>query len=239
MFARPCRVRWRIATAGGGVASTTVRILMAAFLVAGCATFPAGPRGDGSVLRGRGPAEGAAPPAFNTADWLNDVVLDPKSEPLPPESEAELVLALAALRSPSFETYSGAARKLVQMGAVAVPYLGHAADREASALARERIVIVLRSIAETLAADAMRTALDSAYASVRAAAAEACGKGRLTEHAPRLVDLLEDENRPVRQAAVSALRRISTSFFGYRADRSAKRRAPAVAKWRALWGPSR
>jgi HEAT repeat protein len=77
--------------------------------------------------------------------------------------------------------------------------------------------------------------LKSPYREVRAAAAVATGERRITDHAPRLVELLDDPAVDVRRAAVTALRRISNEFFGYRADDSAARRAGPTAKWRALW----
>ncbi|MHC4819320.1 MAG: hypothetical protein ACYTF8_14850 [Planctomycetota bacterium] len=131
-----------------------------------------------------------------------------------------------------------AARRLVKRGEIVVPYLGFMGEQELTEHARKtRIPIVLKPLLIEAPPDHIGVYLVSPYSDVRAAAAVAAGEHRITAHATTLVDLLDDPEVQVRRSAVTALRRISNEFFGYRAEDSAGRRAGPTAKWRTLWGP--
>jgi HEAT repeat protein len=151
--------------------------------------------------------------------------------------ELQVVDAAQALLRGDFETSTSAARWLIRLGEPAVPYLGHMAMTEPDP--EGRLPIVLGRILGVAPSDRVGPLLESPYESVQVAAAQACGERRLAEHAPRLVDLLESPSEKVRRGAVTALRRTSNQFFGYRPDGSARERAEAAAQWRQLWPAAR
>jgi hypothetical protein len=154
----------------------------------------------------------------------------------PRETEVKIGENVHALLHGEFDDYPEAAGYLVKRGEIVVPYLGFAAEQPLPDSARTtRIPIVLKPLLLAAPPDHVGIYLGSPYREVRAAAAVAAGERRIADHAPRLVELLDDPAVDVRRAAVTALRRISNEFFGYRADDPAARRAGPKAKWRALW----
>jgi hypothetical protein len=187
-------------------------------LAAACAGVPRGDRNGDST-----------PPGRVIEPWLARVEIPPHLERPPRESENTIAEDVHALLHGDFSVYPTAARRLVKRGEVVVPYLGFMGEQQLPEQARTtRIPIVLKPLLLEAPAEHMGGYLASPYGAVRAAAAIAAGERRISEHAVRLVDLLDDPEVEVR---------ISNEFFGYRADDSAPRRARPTAKWRALWGP--
>lgn len=183
--------------------------------------------------------DGEAPPPGRVVEpWLVRVRLPEHVERPPRETENAIAEDVHALLHGDFSVYPTAARRLVRRGEVVVPYLGFMGGQDLPEQARTaRIPIVLKPLLLEAPPDHVGVFLRSPYAAVRAAAAVAAGERRISDHGPALVGLLDDPEVEVRRAAVTALRRISNEFFGYRADDSAGRRARPTAKWRALWGP--
>ena len=199
--------------------------LSALAALAACAGLPRGDRNGAST-----PPNGVVEP------WLAEVQFPAALERPPRETETRIAEDVHALLHGDFDVYPTAARRLVKRGEVVVPYLGFVGAQELPAQARGgRIPIVLKPLLLEVPPDHVGIHLASAYRDVRAAAAVAAGERRITDHAPELVDLLDDPEVTVRRAAVTALRRISNEFYGYRADDSALRRARPAAKWRARW----
>ncbi|MHC4547180.1 MAG: HEAT repeat domain-containing protein [Planctomycetota bacterium] len=197
-------------------------------LLAACTVFPGGSRGSRGGSK-TPPAETLEPP------WLAEVVIPAHLERPSLETEMRIAAEVEALLSDDFSVYPQAARHLVARGEVAVPYLGYFGEDHRDAEDELRFFIVLKPVFMEVPAEHLGHHLSSTYREVRAAAAHAVGERRLTEHAPKLVDLLSDPEEEVRRAGVTALRMISNRFFGYRADQQPGRRGAATAKWRDLW----
>jgi hypothetical protein len=196
-------------------------------LTAACAGVPRGDR-DGE----------ATPPGRVVEPWLARVRIPSHLERPPRETENAIAEDVHALLHGDFSVYPTAARRLVKRGEVVVPYLGFMGEQKLPEPARTtRVPIVLKPLLLEAPPEHVGAYLGSSYSAVRAAAAVAAGERRISEHGSELVDLLDDPDLEVRRAAVTALRRISNEFFGYRAEDSAPRRARPTAKWRALWGP--
>jgi hypothetical protein len=177
-----------------------------------------------------------APPNEVVEPWLARVQIPPHLGRPPRAAETAIGEDVHALLYGDFSVYPTAARRLVKRGEVVVPYLGFMGVQELPAQARTtRISIVLKPLLLGAPPEHVGGHLHSPYRDVRVAAAVAVGERRISEHATVLVDLLDDPEVEVRRAAVTALRRISNEFFGYRADDSDPRRAGPAAKWRALW----
>jgi len=67
---------------------------------------------------------------------------------------------------------------------------------------------------------------------IRRWVAEDLGEREAEAAVPALVNLLEDEEVSVREAAVQALRKITKQKFGFKSGASSRERGRAVAKWR-------
>lgn len=67
---------------------------------------------------------------------------------------------------------------------------------------------------------------------IRRWVAEDLGEREAEAAVPPLVDLLEDDEESVRQAAVQALRKITKQKFGFKSGASSRERGRALAKWR-------
>jgi len=215
-------VRGRKGASGARVAA------LALVAVASCAGLPSGDR-DGK----RAPPIGEVEPP-----WPARVRIPSPLERPTRVAENDIADDVHALLHGPFTVYPTAARRLVKRGEIVVPYLGYVGEQQLPERARTtRIPIVLKPLLLAAPPEMVGVYLVSPYSEVRAAAAVAVGERRLTDHAKRLVELLDDPKVEVRRAAVTALRRISNEFFGYRAEDSAGRRAAPTAKWRALWGP--
>ena len=198
----------------------------AAVLAGACAALPSGPGG-----RGGFPSFTPSPPPG--PPWLDDVRL-PEHLPRPARDvEIEIASACRTLLEGDFQATTGAARRLVDLGEIAVPYLGHVAAAVSDP--DGRVPIVIATILRNAPPSHLGPLLASPYEPVLLAAAEVCGEQRVAQHAPRLVVLLDHPSEDVRRAAVAALRRISHEFHGYRPGASAGERAEATARWRALW----
>ncbi len=157
--------------------------------------------------------------------------------PPDPALREQIIDSTGRLSSGDFAEYARAARRLVEIGRPAIPVLGSFGDlgpeeEGARGLAR----LVLAPIFARLPSPELGLWMEAPHATTRAAAARAAGLGPHPEHAHRLVDLLEDEDRGVRREAIVALRRLSKRFLGYRPDDSPERRAKAVDLWRKHWG---
>ena len=143
--------------------------------------------------------------------------------------------ALTDLDSPGFDTFTGASRHLARAGEPVLPYLGHAA-RAGTEDARARLAIVARVVLRRIPSERLRLYLESTYPLLRATSAELVGERHLTEHAGRLVALLDDPEGAVRHSAVVALRVLSNRFLGYRAEDPPAEREEAADRWREIWG---
>jgi len=177
-------------------------------LLAGCAT---------------GPAEDATGPEAGNAE--------PARGPFR-SGDPEIDRALQDLGSDDFATYAAAAHRLVVMGETAIPALGRAADERENPDA----AAVLRAILMRAEPARVGAWFEAPWATVRAEAARAAGERRLTQHAPALVGLLEDGVASVRRAAVAALRRLSSRFFGFEPEAPAAAREKALGRWKEFWG---
>jgi len=70
---------------------------------------------------------------------------------------------------------------------------------------------------------------------MRRAAALACAMKEEMEHAPRLIELLDDQEMSVSRAAYAALKSLSSKDFGPAKDASRAERDKAVAAWKVWW----
>ncbi|MHC4933232.1 MAG: HEAT repeat domain-containing protein [Planctomycetota bacterium] len=197
--------------------------------VSACTNYSAGGRGGG----GAPPAENDTPLDLS---WLKDVDLPEHLDPPAETLEREIGEAVHRLHAADFATYSGAARRLVAIGEIAVPYLGFEAERRSKLGGDRQEVIVMRAILRKIPPGHLRHYLDSPFGAVRVAAAGVVGERDLAQHAVRLVDLLDDPDLEVRRAAIHTLRRLSNRFFGYRPDAPPEQRTKATGRWRELWG---
>jgi hypothetical protein len=202
-------------------------VLLLTTLFPACNVFPGG---GGGVQEPPRPREDAP-----DTTWLEEVERPDDLERLIPEAELGVVEALADLESPGFDTFTGASRSLAHAGEPVLPYLGHAA-RTGSEDARARLGIVSSVVLRRIPSDRLRVYLESPYALLRATTSELVGERHLTEHAGRLVALLDDPETGVRHHAVVALRVLSNRFFGYRAEDPPAKREEAAARWREIWG---
>ncbi|MHC4342415.1 MAG: hypothetical protein ACYSX0_19650 [Planctomycetota bacterium] len=196
---------------------------------ASCTNYSLGRRGGGGAL----PAEDDTPPDLS---WLKEVELPEHLDPPSESLETEIGQAVHRLHTADFATYSGAARRLVAIGEVTVPYLGFEAERRSKLRSDRQEVIVMRAILRKTPPEHLDYYLDSPLAAVRVATAGVVGERDLARHAVRLVDLLDDPDLEVRRAAIRTLRQLSDRFFGYRPDAPAEQRAKATLRWRELWG---
>ena len=193
---------------------------------------------------GRGGGRAARPPrepAPKDVDWLEDVTIPPYLALLDRATQLEVAEALRDLDHEDFKEFSGGMRRIVAIGEPVVPYLGFAGDERArrnpaEGFAKSCVVILLEPILDEVPSDHIGLHLESTYACVRIAAAEVAGESRQTEHARKLVGLLDDPEIEVRRAAIVSLRQLSNRFFGYRPSDSSRRRREAVDNWRSFWG---
>jgi hypothetical protein len=112
--------------------------------------------------------------------------------------------------------------------ALAIPKLPvGAAQREARDALAQRLT---RMTAATL-----RDKLQEDAVEVRRAAALACGRKKATEHIPDLLQLLDDPEVAVIQAARTALKELSGEDFGPDEEAGRRGRASAAAAWRKWW----
>ncbi len=177
----------------------------------------------------------AAPP--ESPAWA-DVDLPAWVAPPSPALLTEIIEQTGRLTSEDFAEHARAARRLVAIGSVAVPFLGSFGDREVEEKgARGRARLVLAPIFRRMEPAEVGLWMRSPHATTRAAAARAAGHGPYPEHARALLELLEDGDLRVRREAVAALRRMTDRFFGYRPEDSPERRRKAVERWRESWGP--
>ncbi|HEY7153537.1 MAG TPA: HEAT repeat domain-containing protein [Gemmataceae bacterium] len=112
--------------------------------------------------------------------------------------------------------------------ALAIPKLSMgAAQREArDALARRLTRMTAATLRDKLQEDAVE---------VRRAAALACGRKKATEHIPDLLQLLDDPEVAVIQAARTALKELTGEDFGPDVEAGRRGRASAAAAWRKWW----
>ena len=182
------------------------------------------------------PARRTSAPAGIDAGWPARVEIPDHLERLDAVQQAFVATAGHALAAGDFSAYSSAADGLVDIGEPVVPYLGLFGDLPPREPRLYRIVcVVLEPIFEKIAEDHVGYHLQSPYRAVRASAAQSAGHRQLVEHAPRIVELLDDPALPVRREAIRALRRLSNRFFGYRPDATEADRAVAVERWRRFW----
>jgi HEAT repeat protein len=112
--------------------------------------------------------------------------------------------------------------------ALAIPKLSvGAAQREARDALAQRLT---RMTAATL-----RDKMQDDDVEVRRAAALACGRKQATEHIPDLLQLLDDPEVAVIQAARTALKELTGEDFGPDEESGRRGRASAAAAWRKWW----
>ncbi|HEY7313263.1 MAG TPA: HEAT repeat domain-containing protein [Gemmataceae bacterium] len=112
--------------------------------------------------------------------------------------------------------------------ALAIPKLSAgAAQREARDALAQRLT---RMTAKTL-----RDKLQDDAVEVRRAAALACGRKNATEHIPDLLQLLDDPEVAVIQAARTALKELTGEDFGPTEEAGRRGRTSAAAAWRKWW----
>jgi hypothetical protein len=203
--------------------------LLAFALLVGCAMLPAPPR-----MGGTGVAP--VPEVVLLYPWMADV-RRPLDLPQPtPAEELAIAADIEGLLTGDFDIYPSAGRRLVVRGEIVLPYLGHAAERHPSPLARrERVSIVFAPLLAELPPERLLVALASAYAATRAAAADAAGERRLDVLGQRLIEMLDDPDLRVRHASVVALRKTTGEFLGYRPDDPERERAEATLEWQEYW----
>lgn len=198
--------------------------------LAGCAGFSGGGGGD---TRGPRSAEPPPPPSHS---WIERVRIPAHMERPGPEVEAAIAGAVDRLSTDEFADFSRASRALIGMGEAVVPYLGHVGERESDPERMSLVItVILKPVLSEASSENVGRWIASSYRNVRVAAASVAGVRRLTEHAGKLVTLLEDPELAVRRAGIVALRMISNRFYGYRASGPSGARARAVARWREMW----
>ncbi len=210
-------------------------LLLVALATAGCRhSYRKGTRSGG------GGSEASTALAPEEVDWLDEVTIPEHLERLDREQELDLARALHDFAREDFGTSSSGMRRIVEFGEPVVPYLGYAGDalaeRSREGFEDSCAVILIEPILDEVPSDHIGAHLESPYACVRIAAAEVAGQKRQTEHAGRLIVLLDDPEIEVRRAAIVSLRMLANRFFGYRPSDSARRRADAVERWRSFWG---
>jgi hypothetical protein len=192
----------------------------------------------GSGREGGDPANREVPPP---AGWVEQVRFPAGLERPAPAREADIVAAVEDLVSEDFGHRTRGSRALLAYGESAIPYLGsrvNAADTVPDPDCPHCIIV--HAIMAKLPAARLAVHLDSPYAIVRIAAAGVAGERGLNELAPALALRLDDTELEVRRASVTALRRITRQFLGYRASDSDQKRAKAAEAWRRETGaPSR
>ncbi|MEM8884139.1 MAG: HEAT repeat domain-containing protein [Planctomycetota bacterium] len=204
-----------------------LRLTLACCLTAICGGCISGMGGSASAPREKTPAE-VPPPA----DWVQNVTFPEGLERPAPAREADILAACEALLSDDFGDRTRGSRALLAYGEPAIPYLGHRVS--STGLGPDpncSHCIVIYGIVEELPASRVSVHLDSPYPIVRIAAAEAAGERDLDELAPALTRRLDDDELEVRRAAVTALRRMTRQFLGYRANDTPEARRPAIELW--------
>jgi HEAT repeat protein len=187
----------------------TTRLLLAPLalaLLAGCAGSPERPR--------PGPAAAAAP--------------------APPASASDVAL----LASPDFVVRSRAAERLVDGGEASLPALGAAGAMTVSAPGSSRVEAtrpVIEAILANTPAEKLPAHLESPWPVVRRGAAEEIGRRGLWSPIPALIARLEDADPSVRNAASSALRRLTNQFIGPASPGRRWECIAAAARWREWW----
>jgi hypothetical protein len=142
------------------------------------------------------------------------------SKELVAAAPAEQNLLLEKLRDTPGPTYT-------QALADAIPKLrGTAKTRARQALAKRF---------EKLDTDVLRLHLKAAEPEMRRAAATATGAKKVRELIPDLINLLEDREATVVQAAHAALRQATEQDFGPELDATPAERAAAIEAWRKWW----
>ena len=166
-------------------------------------------------------------------EWVADVELSEDLERPGALREADIASSIDDLASDDFGHRTRGSRALLAYGEEAIPYIGYRVSlMEADPDPHCPACIVMHAILAKLPASRVGAQLESPYALARIAAADAAGERQLRELAPQLVKLLDDEDPAVRRAAVTALRRITKTFLGYRVDASPSKRAKSIEAWK-------
>jgi hypothetical protein len=171
------------------------------------------------------------------ADWVEQVKFpDGLSRP-DPGRETDIVSAVDDLGSEDFGHRTRGSRALVAYGEASVPYLGNritaVTDKPDPGCAHCLLVYrIVRKLPEQRIAEHLR----SPYSIVRIAASESAADRNLESLTPNLALMLDDPVLEVRSSAVTALRRITKDFLGYRPADSARKREDAAAAWRRKTG---
>ncbi len=111
--------------------------------------------------------------------------------------------------------------------ALAIPKLSIAIQRQARDTLAQRLT--------RMKATTLRDKLQDDSVEVRRAAATACGRKKATEHIPDLLQLLDDPEVAVIQAARRALKELTAEDFGPDEEAGWRGRASAATAWRHWW----
>lgn len=145
---------------------------------------------------------------------------------------------VAALRAPDFAQRSAAAERLVARGPQALPALGAAGDQAADGIGgvpTSTTAPVVAAILATQPDAAVADLLASPHATLRRAAAVEVGQRSAWTPIPRLIDRLEDTEPAVREAAHSALRRLTNEFLETSGRPGPGESASLSERWRRWW----
>jgi len=201
-------------------------LLCCVAVLAGCVTGFGPPTGGD-------PAPVSEPPPPPPAEWTRAVEFPDGLARPDAKREGDIAQAVADMASEDFGVRTRGSRSLLAYGEDAVPYLGYRVGLVAGAPDVHCAgCIVVHSILDKLPPARFGVHLDSPYTIVRIAAAEIAGEHRTISLAPKLVERLDDEQVSVRRAAVTALRRITLEFVGYRVDGPPAKRAKAIEAWK-------
>jgi len=187
--------------------------------------------------RGGDETDTEALPHEPPAGWVGHVAFPPGLERPTARREVDIVAAIEDVVSDDFGHRTRGSRALLAFGEPAVPYLGERATAAGAVPDPDSpYCILIQAILGKLPASRVRYHIESPYPIVRIAAASAAGDRGYEELAPVLAARLDDPELEVRRAAVTALRRITREFLGYRASDRESDRAEAAEAWRRETG---
>lgn len=145
---------------------------------------------------------------------------------------------VTALGATDFALRSAAAERLVALGPEALPALGAAGDQAVDGIGGAPIRTTAPVVAAILATQpdaAVADLLASPHATLRRAAAVELGQRSAWTPIPRLIERLEDREPAVREAAHSALRRLTHEFLETSGRPGPGESASLSERWRRWW----
>ena len=176
------------------------------------------------------------PPPAQRVDSPKPVKPEPSQakQAEPVEAPLPMQQALRLLTSTDFHARMRASRSLVAYGAQSLDPLGRIGQASIAGpggLPVSATRGVLAAVAESLDEDSLLAVLRSPHRSVRRTVAAELGRRKSTTALPDLVGCLDDSCPCVRAAAVAALRKTTSRWFGYDAEAHPAQRARSRAHW--------